>query len=227
MSTPENQTDSNSPGRQVARNDIRQSAEKILYTFLLPGSEREITLPDHMLRAIITAIEEDGRDDPEVFDSGKDYVFQAMERDAFPGFLQAKAFGNLVPPSVFLRLILGMACVAAGFWTGFVLVFRHYSRATRCWVCLLNRVFSPSTNTLQVILPFALGTYFLLCFVYKLDPLLAWAGYSEYTFMNWSRIREPFVRKLLNKRAMMAMFFILVITVAVSVLFIFVPSTDL
>jgi hypothetical protein len=134
MSTPEHGTDSNSPGQQVARNDIRQSAEKILYTFLLPGSEREIILPDHMLRAIIAAIEEEGRDDPEVFDEGKDYVFQAMERDAFPGFLQAKAFGNLVPPSIFLRLILGLACIAAGLWSAFVLVFRHYPRHTRCWV---------------------------------------------------------------------------------------------
>jgi hypothetical protein len=134
MSTPENRTDSNSPGRQVARNDIRQSAEKILYTFLLPGSEREIILPDHMLRSIITAIEEEGRDDPEVFDEGKDYVFQAMERDAFPGFLQAKAFGNVVPPSAFMRLILGLACFAAGFWCAFVLVFRHYPRHTRAWV---------------------------------------------------------------------------------------------
>jgi hypothetical protein len=78
-----------------------------------------------------------------------------------------------------------------------------------------------------VILPFALGTYFLISYVYKLDPLLAWLGYSEYTFMNWSRIREPFVRKLLNKRATMAMSFIILVTVGVSVLFIFVPSTDL
>ena len=80
---------------------------------------------------------------------------------------------------------------------------------------------------IQVILPFTLGTYILISYVYKLDALLAWAGYSEYTFMNWVRIREPFVRKLLNQRAMMAMFFIVVISVAISVLFIFVPSTDL
>merc|ERR1712093_310181 len=101
-------TESNSPEHTVARADIRSSAEKILYTFLLPGAEREIILPDSITHEIIVSIEERGRDDPEVFDAAKDYVFQAMERDAFPGFLRAKALGNLVPPSLMMRLIIGL-----------------------------------------------------------------------------------------------------------------------
>jgi hypothetical protein len=133
-STPEVRTDSNSPGHSVARADIKASAEKILYTFVLPGSEREIVLPDTMLNKIIRAIEEEGRDDPEVFDDAKDYVFQAMERDAFPGFLQAKALGNLVPLSVLIRLIIGLTSLMAGFWAGFYMILRDRSRATRCWV---------------------------------------------------------------------------------------------
>jgi hypothetical protein len=133
-STPEVRTDSNSPGHSVARADIKASAEKILYTFVLPGSEREIVLPDTMLNRIIRAIEEEGRDDPEVFDDAKDYVFQAMERDAFPGFLQAKALGNLVPLSVLIRLIIGLTSLMAGFWAGYYMILRDRSRATRCWV---------------------------------------------------------------------------------------------
>ena len=74
-------------GSAVRRADIRASAEKILYTFLLPGSEREIVLPQSMIDYIIHAIEDERRDDPEIFDEAKDYTFQAMERDAFPGFL--------------------------------------------------------------------------------------------------------------------------------------------
>jgi hypothetical protein len=134
-STPEVRTDSNSPGHSVARADIKASAEKILYTFVLPGSEREIVLPDTMLNRIIRAIEEEGRDDPEVFDDAKDYVFQAMERDAFPGFLQAKALGNLVPLSVLIRLIIGLTSLMAGFWAGYYMILRDRPRATRCWVC--------------------------------------------------------------------------------------------
>lgn len=134
-STPRDlQTDSNSPLHTVARQDIRASAEKILYTFLLPGAEREIVLPEHITEEVTRNIEEYARDDPEVFDVAKDYVFQAMERDAFPGFLRMKALGNLIPPTLIMRLIAGLVCMFAGFWTAFVLIFLNASRLTRLWV---------------------------------------------------------------------------------------------
>lgn len=131
-------TDSNSPAHTVARQDVRASAEKILYTFLLPGAEREITLPGSITQDVTTSIEEYGRDDPEVFDMAKDYVFQAMERDAFPGFLRMKALGNLIPPTLIMRLILGLVAMFAAFWTGFILIFLNKSRPTRCWVSRIS-----------------------------------------------------------------------------------------
>jgi len=138
MSSPlELTSDSNSPAHTVARADIRASAEKILYTFLLPGAEREIILPHSITQEIIISIEERGRDDPEVFDAAKDYVFQAMERDAFPGFLRMKALGNLVPPSMMMRLIVGLLAMFGGFWAAFILIFLNDDRQTRCWVSSL------------------------------------------------------------------------------------------
>lgn len=178
-SSPVVNTQSNSsPGQTVARADIRASAEKILYTFLLPGSEREIILPQGILSEITNSIEQEGRDDPEVFDAAKDYVFQAMERDAFPGFLRAKALGNIVQPSLMLRLIIGLVSIGGAFWTAFVLLFLDKDRATRCWL----------------ILPFTVGIYFLGTHQYMLDPILALVGLSEYTFMSFARVKEPFVR---------------------------------
>lgn len=138
FSTPRDVTDSNSPAHTVARADIRASAEKILYTFLLPGAEREIVLPGSITQDVISAIEEHGRDDPEVFDTAKDYVFQAMERDAFPGFLRMKALGNLIPPTLVLRLILGLLAMFGAFWAAFVLIFLDKGRASRCWVRRAN-----------------------------------------------------------------------------------------
>jgi hypothetical protein len=114
---------------------LRAAAEKILYTYLLPGSERECTLPREIVLDIQTAIEKDMRDDPEIFDAAREYIFQAMEREAFPGFLRAKALGNLVRLSALLRLIVGLLSLFAGFWTGFSLIFLGYARTTRCWVC--------------------------------------------------------------------------------------------
>lgn len=45
--------------------------------------------------------------------------------------------------------------------------------------------------------------------------------------MNWARIREPYVRNLIRKRALMATLIAFLITVALSVIFIFVPGTKL
>jgi len=42
--------------------------------------------------------------------------------------------------------------------------------------------------------------------------------------MNWSRIREPYIRRLMNKRAIMVLLFTVLIGVALIVLFIFVPG---
>jgi hypothetical protein len=204
-------SDSNSPEHTIARADIRASAEKILYTFLLPGAEREIILPESITHEITISIEERGRDDPEVFDAAKDYVFQAMERDAFPGFLRAKALGNLVPPSLMLRLILGLFAMFAAFWVAFILIFLDYPRHKRVWL----------------IIPFTIGVYALCSHQYALDPILALAGFSEYTFMSFSPIREPYVRKLLNKRAIMVLGITILIDAALVILFVFVPGKRL
>lgn len=147
--------DSSSPGQmssadnsQPRREDLRASAEKILYTYLLPGSEREIIIPQSILHEVQNAIEgPEQRSDPELFDQAKDYVFQAMERDAYPGFLQNKGLGNLVPQSMMVRLIVGLISFFAAVWTAFVLIFLDMSRATRCWVCITaNRLWRGLTN---------------------------------------------------------------------------------
>lgn len=212
MNSPrEPTTDSNSPAHTVARADIRASAEKILYTYLLPGAEREIILPHAITHEITVSIEERGRDDPEVFDAAKDYVFQAMERDAFPGFLRMKALGNLVPPSMMMRVLIGLLAMFGGFWTAFILIFLDYPRHIRVWV----------------VVPFTVGVYALCSHQYRLDPLLALAGLSEYTFMSFAKIQEPYVRKLLNKRALMVLGITILIDTALVVLFVFVPGKRL
>lgn len=237
-STPRNPTDSNSPEHMVAREDIRASAEKILYTFLLPGAEREIVLPGSITQDVTTAIEDFGRDDPEVFDVAKDYVFQAMERDAYPGFLRMKALGNLIPPTLIMRLIIGMISMFGAFWAAFVLIFLDAPRQTRLWVSISQHVSleynehscpanGPLTRLAQLILPFTIGVYCLAAYQYSLDPILALLGFSEYTPFNFSRIREPYVRKLLAKRSVMVLAVTALIDAALLVLFILVPGRRL
>lgn len=193
------QTQSSTISHAVSRSDVRASAEKILYTYLLRGAEREIVLPDPILQSISNAIEVDGRIDPEVFEDAKDYVFQAMERDAFPGFLRSKALGNLVPSSVMLRLVIGLIAMFGGFWAAFALIFLDIE---------------PRTQRLWLILPFTVGVYCLIAHQYSLDPIMGLAGISEYTFCNFMRVRERYIRRLLIKRSL----WILALTVALGML---------
>ncbi|KAI6251464.1 hypothetical protein HI914_00367 [Erysiphe necator] len=204
-------TSSGSPEHSISRADIRQSAEKILFTFLLRGAEREIFLPDAIVDEITHSIEERGRDDPEVFDAAKDYVFQAMERDAYPGFLRARALGNLVPSSLTLRLILGLFSLFAAFWAGFVLIFLDYPRLPRIWLSI----------------PFTIGIYNLIAHQYRLDPLIALAGFSEITLMSFSRLRDVYVKRLLRKRSLTVLFITTVLDSALILLFVFVPGKRL
>lgn len=122
----------------VMRGDIRACAERIVYTYLIPGAEREIILPEAITSEVVRLVEEEGRDDPEVFDQAKDYVFQAMEKDAFPGFLHAKALGNLVPADKFVRLVCALTAFGGAFWAAWYLLLTNSPRQTRCWVCSFN-----------------------------------------------------------------------------------------
>lgn len=79
----------------------------------------------------------------------------------------------------------------------------------------------------QEILPFTIGIYLLSSHQYRLDPILALVGLSEYTFFNFQRIEEGYVRKLLNRRSVMVLLVTIAVGVAVICLFIFVPGYHL
>jgi hypothetical protein len=57
--------------------------------------------------------------------------------------------------------------------------------------------------------------------------VLALIGYSECTFMNFSKVREPFVKKLHVKRAMIVLLMTGLVGAALVVLFVFVPGKRL
>ncbi|KAK9312297.1 RGS domain-containing protein [Lipomyces starkeyi] len=196
----------------VTRAHIRESAYRIMVTYLVAGAECELVLPLPIIRGITTAIEVDGRDDPEVFDEARDYVFQAMEREAFPAFLSNKALGNLVPAGALLRLIIGLFSLFAAFWVAFILIFLDWKpKSTRLWL----------------ILPFSIGIYGCLSYQYDLDPLIVFAGYSELNFMKFMRIEEPYVKSLLIRRAIWVMSLVIVLVIGLCVLFGLVPGKRL
>lgn len=83
------------------------------------------------------------------------------------------------------------------------------------------------TAASQLILPFSIGVYALASQQYKLDPLIAIFGYSEYTFLSFYRIKDPYVRSLLIKRGTVDLLITILIGAAILCLFIFVPGKTL
>ncbi|KAK9468047.1 RGS domain-containing protein [Lipomyces arxii] len=196
----------------VTREHVRESAYRIMTTYFVSGAECELILPLHIIRGITNAIEVDGRDDPEVFDEAKDYVFQAMEREAFPVFLSYKALGNTVPLGSLVRLCIGLFSLFAALWVAFILIFLDWSpKVTRLWL----------------ILPFSIGVYGCLAHQFDLDPIIVILGYSELTLLKYMRIREPYVKSLLIRRAIWVLCLTVLIVVCLCVLFGLVPGRRL
>ncbi|SAM75879.1 related to RAX1-Protein involved in determination of budding patterns [Ustilago bromivora] len=204
----------------ITRIDLIASAERIYARYLLPGSEKEIYLPaplrinsfpissstlphpqDEEQQRALARI-------PDMFHSQKEYVFRTMEADVFPRFLRAKAFGNLTPISVLVRLSLGLLALWAALATAFSFIFLDVNRAKRCWV----------------ILPFSVAVLLLMSHQYELDPILVLLSQSETMPFRLIRIRELYVHRLLLQRSLGVLLLIALITAALTVLFVFVPG---
>lgn len=123
----------------ISRKDLIESAERIYLRYLSPigtvgsNENHEIYLPPSLRvhsfplnssqepktaneMSIMAQI-------PDMFHAQKEYCFRAMEQDAFPRFLRAKAFGNLTPVSSLVRLIAGLIILWIGLAVGFSLIF--------------------------------------------------------------------------------------------------------
>lgn len=204
----------------ITRTDLIASAERIYARYLLPGSEKEIYLPAPLrinsfpISSSTLPHPQDAEQQralariPDMFHSQKEYVFRTMEADVFPRFLRAKAFGNLTPISVLVRLSLGLLALWAALATAFSFIFLDVDRAKRCWV----------------ILPFSVAVLLLMSHQYELDPILVLLSQSETTPFRLIRIREPYVKRLLIQRSLGVLLLIALITAALTVLFVFVPG---
>ena len=124
----------------ISRRDLIESAERIYYRYLspvgaAPGSNEnhEIYLPPALrIHSFPLSSTHDPKTQteislmaqiPDMFHAQKEYCYRAMEQDAFPRFLRAKAFGNLTPVSALVRLIAGLVILWIGLAAGFSLIF--------------------------------------------------------------------------------------------------------
>jgi len=226
----------------ITRTDLIASAERIYARYLVPSSDKEIYLPPslriHEFPLNSSSLPSPTSPDyevessamaqvPDMFHAQKEYVFRAMEQDAFPRFLRAKAFGNLTPVSALVRLCVGLVVLWAGLATAFALIFLDVKpKAKRFFVSSTDVLFSLQTNKsfYQLFIPFTIAIFCLISHQYELDPILAFLQQSETTPFRTMRVREPYVGKLLMGRAIWVTFLIVFFVAALTLLFWAVPG---
>lgn len=196
----------------VNRENLKDSSHNLLLKYFVQDAEKNLHLPQEMNEHVIKCIEADGRDDPDVFQHVKQFVFYRMESDHFPRFLNFMAIRNINHTN-FVRIIVGFFFLFIGFWISFIFVFLSYRKSLRP----------------VIILPYLIAFYCLISSIYLIDPILCWLGYSESFSKSPDRssiirVREKFVYKLLLKRSLWVLSLILVCTAILTVIFSLVPG---
>lgn len=194
----------------ITRDNLKDSSHQLLLKYFVEDSEKNLNLPYEMNNSIIHAIEIEGRDDPDIFKNVKSYIFNKIEHEDLPQFLNFMAIRN-INHSNFIRILVGFFFLFAAFWIGYVLIFLDYSKGLRA----------------VTVVPFFIAFYCLISSIYLIDPILCWLGYSEsFAKSNSSiiKIREKFVYKLLFKRSLWVLLLILLFTAALTLVFSLVPG---
>lgn len=198
----------------ISRQALRNSTKQILDTYFMPYAENQIDIPPDMIQKVRYALERQGRDDPEVFDEAREYVFKKMELTAYPNFLRNNALKNVTKKSALIRLLISMTCALGAFWTGYTLIFMNYQ---------------PKPTRAVVVIPFFFMSYFFFSAFYRIDPFLCYIGYCESTASDGglAPLKEPYVKKLLRKRSLFVLIVICSVAAAFSVVFALVPGRRL
>lgn len=193
----------------ITRNNLKESSHNLLLKYFVEDSEKNLDLPSDLNQFIIKSIEVDGRDDPDIFNSVKIYIFNKIENDHLPKFLNFMAIRN-INKSINIRLLIGFISIFIAFWISYTLIFLKYYKGYRA----------------VIVIPFLIGFYCLISSIYLIDPILCWCRLSESFVYNKSfiRIREKFIYKLLLKRSLWVLFLILLFTAIFTILFSLVPG---
>lgn len=197
--------------RAIEKHALAESAESIYLRYLFPGAEHEIYLPP-ALRLTNLPVSPDSKVSPlipDIFHAQKLYIFRALEQDAFPRFLRAKAFGNLTPQSALVHLIVGLIVLWGALTLSFTFVFLDWS---------------PKARRLWIIIPYFFAFNLLVAAYYSLSPLLAAFFQSETTPFRFITVTERYVRKLLLLRALWIEALVLLLTAIFTIIFTLVPG---
>ncbi|KAG2228671.1 hypothetical protein INT48_007050, partial [Thamnidium elegans] len=198
-----------------SRKDLMDSSQRLLLRYLVPSATKELTqLPDQLKLALRKELEKpEPRDDPLLFADAKDYVFEYMQKQAYPKFLRLKVWGNITLYQQLGRLVVGLLSLLAALTTSLSLIFLGYPTwGIRFWI----------------LLPFWIGVLNILTFLTGLDPIWVLVfNKSETTTFKFNSIKQPQVKRILKSRSIWLLSASIIIAVILTVIFCAIPSRKL
>lgn len=204
---------SNHPMEEKApsRKDLTDSAHRLLLRYLVPSATKELTqLPIELRKLLCKELEKaEARDDPVLFAEAKNYLFEYMQRFAYPKFLMLKVWGNVTLYQQMGRLVLGIVALFVALTTSLCLIFLGYPQ----WG---KRFF--------ILIPFWIGIINLLTFLSGLDPL--WVllfNLSETTTFKFNAIQQPEVKRILISRSIWLLAISIIVSVICTIVFCAIP----
>ncbi|KAI8342079.1 hypothetical protein BC941DRAFT_339166, partial [Chlamydoabsidia padenii] len=119
----------------TSQSEMVDTNERIYFRYIVPHAEKELVqLPAALRDKIIQSYNNNGMDDPKVFQNAKRYVHILLQ-SSFTLFIRYKVFMNLTLPQQILRLAAGLFALLVGFSLEFSLIFLNIIPwSLRLWV---------------------------------------------------------------------------------------------
>ncbi|KAG0379526.1 Bud site selection protein, Revert to axial protein 1 [Mortierella sp. AD032] len=144
-----------------------------------------------------------------VFAEAREIVFEGMESYYFPRFLKARAYGNMVPSHRLLRVVLGLFFLFIGFAILLSLIFLNVRpRSLRAWA----------------LIPIFVGSFLCSTFQFNICPVMVAMGVSETKWMQFAKVKEPYLMKLHRRRGAKVVAVAVLYTICVGLVFGLVPG---
>ncbi|KAH7033890.1 RGS domain-containing protein [Linnemannia elongata] len=208
----------------VTKEDLQRSAERIYYKYLIPQAEKRVRIPGEVRQRVAmlmdskmmlnqggpnSTLQQPDQDLGLVFAEAREIVFEGMESYYFPRFLKARAYGNMVPSHRLMRCVTGLFFLFVGFAIVLSLIFLNIRpRSLRAWA----------------LIPIFIGAFLCTTFQFNICPILVAMGVSETKWMQFAKVKEPYLIKLHRRRGIKVVVVAVLYTVCAGIIFGAVPG---
>ncbi|KAJ2707596.1 Bud site selection protein, Revert to axial protein 1 [Coemansia sp. IMI 203386] len=192
--------------------DMRRSAEKLYFHYILPGAPAEMYIGTQMRDEIASRIEKDGRFDPDLFAPAKRHAYESMRNESYLRFLRERLSHNITRGTAAPRIVFGLALIFVALTFQLTLVFLDVKPKGWRWLPLAG------------LWP---GFIYAFAGVTRLDPFLAILGRFEPVSWRFEAVRDSAIRDSHLKRGSLQLIATALVAVVISLVLFLVPGNHI